>query len=403
MAEKMLRLVLFSSLFPTSARPQAGLFIRERLRQVMPRVQATVVSPQPWFPFQGLLRLVRPGYRPSVPRREVQDDLIVYSPRFLALPGLGRRFDGFMMALSAYGTVSRIARECGVDLLDAHFAYPDGYGASYLARWLSIPFVVTLRGTEVRCCGTPALRKRLLRALNRAASVITVANSLRDVVSAAGADPAKIERIGNGVDCERFQPVDRKEARRRLDLPVGVPVLISVGGLVARKGFHRVIEILPALRERWPELRYLVVGGPGPEGDMRDQLAQQVAALGLTDCVHFLGAIPPEELRVPLSASDLFVLATENEGWANVFLEAMACGLPVVTTRVGGNAEVVESEALGRLVPFGDGEALREAIEQLLQSPPDSSAIREYAVANAWSRRVDQLLSVYRRASEGGQ
>jgi teichuronic acid biosynthesis glycosyltransferase TuaC len=77
--------------------------------------------------------------------------------------------------------------------------------------------------------------------------------------------------------------------------------------------------------------------------------------------VHFLGALPPDELKWPLSASDVFVLATRNEGWANVFLEAMACGLPVVTTDVGGNAEVVCRDELGSIVPFGDRVALQQA------------------------------------------
>lgn len=400
LADERLSLLLYSSLFPSSVRPHAGLFIRERLRQVMPHADAVVVSPQPWFPGQALLRWLKPDYRPRIPYFESRDGLQVYSPRFPALPGVGRRFDGAMMAIGSWLTVRRLVREANISLIDAHFAYPDGYAASLLSRWLSVPFTVTLRGTEVRCCRIKVLRKRLLLALHRAAWVITVANSLADTVTAAGADASKIERVGNGVDTDRFQPVDPATARKKLGLPQEGPILVTVGGLVRRKGFHRVIEIMPALLRKWPGLRYLVVGGASPEGNIRSELVAQAAESGLEDAVVFLGAVKPDDLKFVLSASDVFVLATENEGWANVLLESMACGLPVVTTSVGGNPEVVESGDLGRLVAFGDGDGLREAIEELLMHPLDGAAIRRHAQANDWSRRVEQLLAIYRRASE---
>jgi glycosyltransferase involved in cell wall biosynthesis len=111
--------------------------------------------------------------------------------------------------------------------------------------------------------------------------------------------------------------------------------------------------------------------------------------------VHFLGALPPDELKWPLSASDVFVLATRNEGWANVFLEAMACGLPVVTTDVGGNAEVVCRDELGTIVPFGDNAALQQALDDALNKAWDRSAILDYARANQWDKRVAQLLQAF--------
>jgi teichuronic acid biosynthesis glycosyltransferase TuaC len=197
--------------------------------------------------------------------------------------------------------------------------------------------------------------------------------------------------VGNGVDTGKFQRLDRRVARQDLGLPLDAPVLVSVGALVERKGFHRVIECLPALRRRFPGLHYLVVGGPGPEGDWSARLRRQVNDLGLQDCVVFLGTRAPEELKVPLSAADVFVLATRNEGWANVFLEAMACGLPVVTTDVGGNAEVVADEKLGILVPFGRADQLAQAIADALGRTWDRDAIVAYAQNQSWDRRVSML------------
>lgn len=392
---KQPRLLVLSSLFPHSGQPNAGLFIRERMFRVGRHFPLVVVSPQPWFPLQGLLRLFRPGYRPPAPRHEVQQGLEVYFPRFLALPGLLRRLDGLSMALFSLPTVLRLRKTLGVNLIDAHFAYPNGYAATLLGRWLKLPVTITLRGTETGHVRKPALRKCVVAALARGNRVFAVSDSLKRMAVGLGIADAKIRVIGNGVDLARFKPMPRDEARRRMSLPQHARVLISVGGLVERKGFHRVIDCLPELARRFPDIVYLVVGGPSPEGDMTAALKQQVQRLGVADRVVFTGPMAPEELSLPLSAADVFVLATRNEGWANVFLEAMACGLPVVTTDVGGNAEVVCRNELGSVVPFGDASALRIAVEHALDSDWDRDAIRAYAMDNSWDKRVDVLVSEF--------
>jgi teichuronic acid biosynthesis glycosyltransferase TuaC len=131
---------------------------------------------------------------------------------------------------------------------------------------------------------------------------------------------------------------------------------------------------------------------------MSARLRAQVETLGLQKQVHFIGTWPPERLKVPLSAADVFVLATSYEGWSNAFLEAMACGLPVVTTRVGGNAEVVSSPALGSLVEFGDRAALTAALDNALSRSWDRQQIIDYARANAWEKRIPQLIEVFEEA-----
>jgi glycosyltransferase involved in cell wall biosynthesis len=387
-------LVVFSALFPSAARPGAGLFIRERMFRVAAHRPLAVVSPQPWFPGQSLIRLLRPDYRPQVPALEIQQGVHVYHPRYLSVPGLLRQMDGWSMALASLGLMRRLKRQ-GARLIDAHFTYPDGEAATRLGRWLYLPATITLRGTEVPHSKNPVLRPRLSRTLQAAARVFAVSDSLRRLAIELGAAPEKTEVVGNGIDTERFQPVARQAARARFGLPDSAKVLISVGGLVERKGMHRVIEVLPALLEHHPDLHYLIVGGASPEGDNRTELTAQVARLGLAERVHFLGALPSDELKWPLSASDVFVLATRNEGWANVFLEAMACGVPVVTTDVGGNAEVVCRDELGTIVPFGDSAALQQALDAALNKDWDRAAILDYARDNHWDKRVAQLLRAY--------
>jgi teichuronic acid biosynthesis glycosyltransferase TuaC len=388
-------IVVFSSLFPNARQPGAGLFIRERMFRVGQRLPLSVVSPMPWFPLQGLVRRWRPGFRPGAPAHERQQGVDVWCPRFFSMPALLKGFDGLFMALGAWPRLRRLKREGRLDVIDAHFAYPDGYAAGLLGRWLGVPVTITMRGTEARHVRDPRLAGKVKLALQRAQRVFAVSASLGQLAEALGIAPDHVRVVGNGVDLHKFSPMPRAEARLALQLPAEVPVLVTVGALVERKGFHRVIEVLPALRRRFQGLTYLVVGGSSPEGDMSASLKQQVQALDLGDTVRFVGPLSPERLRVPLSAANVFVLASRNEGWANVMLEAMACGLPVVATDVGGNAEVVCESTLGTIVPFGDAAALESAIAEALASQWNVAAIRLYAERNTWEQWVRMLVDEF--------
>lgn len=397
MNERRPRLVVFTTLFPHPGQPQAGVFIRERMFRVGRSLPVTVVAPVPWFPLQGLIRWFRPHFRPAAACHEVQQGFDVYHPRFFSVPGLFKAWDGLFMALGSRRVMKRLREQGRCDLIDAHFTFPDGDAATRLGRWFGVPVTITLRGTEVPQSRDPARRQRIIAALARARRVFAVAESLKRHVTGLGVEADKIRVVGNGVDAEKFTAFPKAEARARLGLPAGARVLITVGGLVERKGFHRVIECLPVLRHEFPDLHYLIVGGASAEGNWRPQLEAQVKQLGLEGAVHFLGALPQERLREPLSAADVFVLATRNEGWANVLLEAMACGLPVVATDVGGNQEVVRCEKLGTIIPFGDHVALGKSLADALRKKWDGAAIIAYARDNDWSKRVAVLTQEFER------
>ena len=391
---KLPRALVFSTLFPSSSQPNAGVFIRERMFRVGRQLPLFVVAPVAWFPLQGLIRLIKPHFRPETSKREIQQGVEVFHPPFFSIPGLFKRFDGLFLALSTYVFVKKLHKTNQIDIIDAHFAYPDGYAATLLGKWLDIPVTITLRGTEKRHLES-ALKKPLLRALDNAVRVFSVSDSLKRLVVSAGADKKKIRVVGNGVDVTKFHSLPKNEMRKLLSLPEDAKVIVTVGGLVERKGFHRVIECLPALISDYPKIKYLIVGGASAEGDWESKLKQQVADLKLEVYVDFLGTQPPEKLKTILSASDLFVLSTRNEGWANVLLEAMACGLPIVATNVGGNAEVVCSEKLGAIIPFDDKVQLKQAIHQALAKDWDIQYLIEYAKENSWNRQVEILVEEF--------
>lgn len=392
---------VISSLFPTPVAPIAGVFVRERMFRVARELPVTVYSPRPWSPFDPLLRRLRPGFRIPVPSSLEDDGVSVRYPGFLSVPALLKRWDGASMARALLGPLSRHKRDHGLDLIDAHFGYPDGYAAVLLGQRLGVPVTVTFRGTEARLAREPWGRKRLQETVTAATRVFAVSDSLRQLTVDLGADAGRTEVMANGVDTTRFQPCDRLAARRRLGLGEAKRVLITVGGLCERKGQQRVIELLPQLGD---DVHYLLVGGASGEGDEKARLERLASQYGAGGQVHFLGTRPPDELAELYSAADASVLASSNEGWANVLLESLACGVPVVATDVGGNREVIASDALGRVVPLGDARALRGAIHEVLSARWDAQALRSYALEHDWEDRAAAvtlaLKSVYRESTE---
>ena len=192
------RLVVFTTLFPHAGQPGAGLFIRERMFRVAKVLPVTVVAPVPWFPLQGLLRRWKPGFRPAAPMIEIQDGIEVRHPRFFSVPGAFKWLDGLFMALGCLPTMLRLKRSFAFNVIDAHFAYPDGYAATLLGRWLRVPVTITLRGTEVPLARDPRRRRRIVEALVRARRVFSVSDSLKRHVVSLGVPREKILVIGNG-------------------------------------------------------------------------------------------------------------------------------------------------------------------------------------------------------------
>lgn len=385
------RVLVFSSLFPSQAQPAAGLFIKERMFRVGQHFPLIVVSPKPWFPLQGLIRKFRPHFRPSVSSVDNQQGITVYQPRFFCVPGVFKFLDGYFMALSCFLLMKKLKKQFEFNVIDSHFAFPDGKAATLLGSWLNVPVTITLRGTEIPHAKSQLKKRMLVSALKNADKIFSVSTSLKQHANDLGIAESKIQVVGNGVDIQKFYPVDSTLLRQQLGISAEAKVLITVGGLVERKGFHRVMQILPQLQNEFSDVHYLIVGGASAEGNMEPQLRQLGKQLGLGKKVHFLGTMNAQQLKGPLSASDLFVLSTRNEGWANVLLESLACGVPVVASDVGGNAEVICNEQLGRIVPFDGQDALYQAVKESLAKSWDKASLLGYAEKNSWDSRVAVL------------
>jgi glycosyltransferase involved in cell wall biosynthesis len=355
-------------------------------------VQTRVVAPVPWFPSRDP-RWGERGAMARTPRRETHEGIDVLHPRYLVLPKIGMTLAPLLMALGAHAAVRQIRDEgFDFDLIDAHYYYPDGVAAALLARHFGKPLCITARGTDLNLIPQHALPRAMIRwAARRAEASIGVCAALMDVLCGMeGVDPARLHVMRNGVDLQRFRPLPQAEVRAELGL-IGGPILLSVGHLVERKGHHLAIEALAVLRRIHPDAQLVVVG----EGVERARLEDLARKLGLAGSVRLAGAVPNTELARWYSAADVLILASSREGWANVLLEAMACGTPVVATRIWGTPEVVTEPRAGRLVEERSAQAFAQELAELLQRPPARADVRAYAERFSWQETSQAQLALF--------
>jgi glycosyltransferase involved in cell wall biosynthesis len=387
------RALVLSSTFPNANQPTLGIFVRERMTALTRHCELRVVAPIPWFPANGLIRGSRyVGLAPV----EAGGPFPVYHPRVLSIPRYLKCVDGILYAASLARFLARLRRDFPFDLIDAHFAYPDGLAAVLLGRLLRRPVVVTLRGSIVRLQHYRLHRPQIRWALDHAARVIAVSQSLKDVATDLGVDARHISVIPNGVDLTKFRPKVRSAAREACGLPLDRPIILTVGGIYEGKGQHHVVEALARLSARRPDAVYVMVGEDRRDGYV-EGLRERVARAGLGERVRFAGRKPHDALAEWYSAADVFCLATRSEGWANVLLEALACGTPVVATRVGGNAEIVPSDRYGLLVAHGDVPALADALDRAIESRWDRAALAAYAAGHTWDAAASLVMGEFER------
>ena len=386
------RILLFSTLYPSVAQPTHGIFVETRLRHLLASglVEAKVVAPVPWFPFRHP-RFGRYARFAQTPRHEAPHGFDVYHPPYLLPPAIGTNIAPYTLAAGALPTIRRLLADgFDFDLIDAHYFYPDGVAAAIIAEKLNKPLVITARGSDLTLLGRYATPRRLiLRAADRANACIGVCKDLMAHLVSLGGDDTKTHVIRNGVDLSRFQPLDRTASRQQLSLPTDRLLLLSVGHLIPRKGHDLVIRLLPNRPDA-----HLVIVGSGPE---EQSLRTLVTELDLSDRVHFAGSQPQTALSAYYSAADALILASSHEGWANVLLEAMACGTPVVATAVNGTPEVVTSTTAGRLAEARTPAALNAALDALLADRPQRNAVRAYAEQFSWDETTQAQLELFRR------
>lgn len=279
----------------------------------------------------------------------------------------------------------------GMDLLHCHGAYPPAYVGGTFKRWFGLPMVVRPHGSDILpgewIRRVPRLEARLRQGLAAADLVIAQSGALEEEIRALGVPSERVKRIPNGLHVGDFA-VEPGESR-------GTPYLAAIGSLTRKKGFDLLLRAFTLVRGKHPNVA-LRIAGAGPEEGM---LRRLITDLGLEHAVELVGVLTGREKVAFLQQALLLVSSARREPFATANLEAMAAGLPIVATRVGGNPEIVRDGVTGVLVPPDDPAALADAILALLGDAEErrrmSAAAREHVKAYDWSVIIERYLEAY--------
>jgi len=389
-----------ATLFPNPVKPSFGVFVGNQMRAVVASgaAELTLVSPigvPPW-PLSQREPYVRLKHIPAVSDAA---GLTVHYPKFTLYPKVGGDTNPARIARAVLPLVRKLHAQRPFDLVDAQFFFPDGPAAAIVARELGLPLTIKSRGADIHFWGQrPRALAQMREAAGQAAGLLAVSQALREDMVALGMPRDRIEVHYTGLDRERFRPVERGAARALVSAmpnlqiwPEG-PLIVTPGSLIARKGQGLVIEALTRL----PDARLALAGA----GEDEARLRALATRLGVIDRVHFLGLVDHELLPHVMCAADVLVLPSASEGLANVWVEGLACGTPIVIPDIGGAREIVTDERAGRIVERTP-EAIAAAVSDLVAAPPSQADVAEHVSRFSWGRNAEAIVHFWADVLEG--
>jgi glycosyltransferase involved in cell wall biosynthesis len=373
-----MRLLFISNLFPDTREPYRGLDNATVLHHLAAQWEIRTLALRPTLP-------CRSGA--WTPRKEDSR----FQPQFLAvpyLPKIGSRWNHRLMARALRGPLQKLRERFPFDAVLSSWIFPDSCAVAQLALELGFHFVSIAQGSDVhQYLQHPVRRKIIAQALPAASAVITRSAELARLLGDAGLDGERIHAICNGVDHTVFRPTARAAARQALGLQADKQIILFVGNFYPIKNPLLVIEAHSQVcDDNTLSHTKLIMIGDGP-------LIGSARALG--DRLHFAanvvlaGRKTAAEIALYMQAADVLCLPSVNEGVPNVILEAFACGLPVVASRVGGIPEVHPGETCGRLVEPRLA-PVAAALRAVLREPPPSAPIAEHGAQFTWDAAAAQ-------------
>lgn len=391
----MKHVLALSTLYPNPVNPRFGTFVARSLEALAKRGdwRVTLVNPI------GLPPLALGRYRPlaDLPAISEEGGITVHRPHFTLIPRIGARRNAAAIGRAVLPLVQRIHAETPIDVLDAQFFFPDGPAAATIARATGLPLSIKARGSDISFWGEQDFaRKQMLGASQTATGLLAVSRDLAGQMAAMGMDAAKITVHYTGLDRDRFRPFGHTQLRSQLTrelgflMPDNAPLLACVGALIERKGQGIAITALRDISGA----RLVLVG----KGEDEARLRALAISEGVETRVHFAGSIDHDLMPLILSASDVMVLPTVSEGLANAWVEALACGTPVVTSDVGGARELIASDVAGRLVERTP-QAVAAGINSVLNNPPEREAVAALTEHFSWDANAAALAAHYERLS----
>lgn len=386
--------VAVTNLFPNPAEPVRATFNERQFTHLARGMPLSVVCPIPWL---TALKLARAGRLAEVRAARQWKGLPVAYPVYFYLPRVLAGIRGWLMALAVAAPMRRAARLIGARVVLATWAYPDAFAAAVVARRLRLPLVVKVHGSDVEELDLGGQRTRQsLRGLRQAHAIVTVSEYLSRKLVGHGIEAARIHLLYNGVEAGTFARRDRAEALRECGLAPDTRFVLFVGNFKVDKGLLELLSPeMHAARERHG-LRLAIIG----DGGIRDEVRRLAAARPAGD-VLLLGQKPAADIARWMNAAECLCLPSHHEGLPNVVLEALACGLPVLATTVGGIPEIVKPSN-GVLVPPQQAAPLAAGLDQVMATSWDRAAIQDQRPGRSWEENAARLEALLRRAAAEG-
>lgn len=378
--------------------PHFKLFIREQVTSIAQYFsKVTVVVPRPCFPNFFLnvafLNDKLPFLKNALEscKQANSDQIDIICPEFFTLPIEAMRNRNPIFCASS---VTRALKKNNVksDLVHAH-RLDNGFVGAILKDLDGIPLVINSHGSDVydfpfRNDFTHAIAQYTL---GRADHVIAVCKSDGEKLLSLGFSSNKLSIIPNGFNSDLFNPIPQSLARRELGLPLDKKMVLSIGTLHDVKGHNYLIDATRILSKKRSDFLTIIIGS----GPLEKMLKKKIEKLRLNQKVMMIGWIPHNEIALWMNACDIFVLPSLNEGLPTVIPEVMACGRPVVATRVGGIPEVIRSDEVGLLTSPRDPESLAHAIREALDRGWEHERIIEHAQEYSLENITKQILRIY--------
>lgn len=366
-----MRILALTSLYPNPWQPHRATFNRQQFAALAVDHELHIIAPVSWTD------QLRSTHRGSDERAIIRDGVMVEHPRYYFPPGCFRSHHARWYERSVRHSFDRAVDAFSPDVVLAAWAYPDVAAARELCSRYRLPLVAKVHGSDVLLPPSGSTRQRqTAEALRAANAVITVSKQLTTRVAGFGVPLDRVYTVYNGVDPSLFSPALHKGHGN------APAKLLFVGNLVAVKGIDTLLAACVLLLRNGVDFTCDLIG----QGPLQRTIDKQIRAMGLSGRVQLLGPQPLHTLSTHYRSADVLVLPSRSEGVPNVVLEAIACGTPVVATRVGGIPEILEPHSL---VEPDRPEELARVIQRAIDSPRPSAF-----KPRSWTESARQIADV---------
>jgi teichuronic acid biosynthesis glycosyltransferase TuaC len=391
-----MKVLIITNAFPNSAEETRGIFTYQIAEALQEKCDVEVIAPLPWVP--SFLRNMAISRYPhaNVPHKENIGNITVHHPRYLVIPKIFSFLHSVFLYFPLAKLVRRLAQNDKIDLINAHWIFPDGVATTLIAKRIQKPVVLTALGCDINLYPKMSFRKSQIRWALKASDRNTAkSRALKAIIVNLGIPDDNVTVIPNAVDLDLFHIIDKAEARKKLMLSPNEDIILTVGDLDEVKGTQYLIEALRGMRERTDLLPRLICIGDGP---LKRKLVFQAKELGVSDKVSFLGNKPHDEIPLWMNAADVFCLPSLREGHPNVIIEALVCGVPVVASDVGAIPEMINGNGIMSMV--ADSKNLCECLMWSLTKNWDRDAIRKTVEKRTWRDCAQVYFETYARVLE---